>query len=126
MLMLENVTLPEGLNWVDEFNSSAVAQTAKRTLGGTLVVYHRSKEKGVPITLESLSDMGWAEKSTVDQLKALANVPGAVYSLLIRGEEVRVIFRHHEGVAFQATPVLQGGEQKEGSYFQVKILLMTV
>lgn len=123
---LENITLPDGLSWVEEFNSSGVAQTTKRTLAGSLVVFHAPLVGGRDITLESSSNMGWVDRDAVEALQLMSNQPGMVYSLLLRGVTYNVLFRHQDGTAFEATPVLAGGEQGPNAYFQIKLRLMTV
>lgn len=124
---IDGIDLPPGLNWTDEFRSSGVAQTTKRSLAGSLVVFHAPLVAGRPITLESAADMGWAQKPAVDQLVALANAPGAVYSLTLRGVTQSVLFRHENGSpGFEATPVMPGGEQGPDAYFQIKLRLLTI
>ena len=123
---LNGVTLPLSLQWSDEFSSSQVSQTAKKTLDGNVVVYYGQLKNGRPITLESVSDGGWVQKSVVDQLQLIANTAGGVYTLSLRGVTYSVMFRHHEGVAFEARPVIPVNAPVSGDYYLVKICLMVV
>ncbi|HNG61949.1 MAG TPA: hypothetical protein PKZ52_19165, partial [Cellvibrionaceae bacterium] len=39
MIQLDGLVLPSGLRWSDEFTTTSVAQSARRTLDGSLVVF---------------------------------------------------------------------------------------
>lgn len=105
MNTLDTTPLPPGLVWTDEFDSSTVAQTTRRTLSGGLVIYHAELQAGRPITLQSEPDSGWATLATVQALIALAAVSGAIYTLTLRGVAYQVMFAHHNPPALQASPV---------------------
>lgn len=124
-MTLDGITLPDGLQWVDKFQSSGVIQNVKRTLDGGLVVFHAPKIGGRPVTLESSSDGGWVKKSVVAQLQLIANVAGGVYTLTIHSETHSVMFRHNEGVAFEASPLIPNSIPNDNDYYTVKLRLMT-
>jgi len=65
------ITLPEDLQWVDEFAPWKVAQVLEHSLTGALIVHESAKLVGRPITLQSGSNSGWAARSVVEQLQAL-------------------------------------------------------
>lgn len=103
----DTVTLHPDTSWADEFQWHPVEQTATRTVTGALVVSAAARVAGRPITLQSSEDAAWEHRETVDgQLRNWAAVPGKVLVLTLRGTERDVIFRHHDGVAFEATPVV--------------------
>ena len=83
MILLGGVSLNDEIVWEDRDQSSQVAQTVKRTLGGKPIITSSSLLKGRPITLRATQDRGWLKKTTVDALIDLANVPGGVYQLQI-------------------------------------------
>lgn len=105
MPTLATTPLPPGLVWTDEFEPSTVTQSARRTLSGSLVIYHAAQQAGRPITLQSEPDSGWATLATVQALQALAAVPGATYTLSLRGTDYQVMFAHHNPPALQASPL---------------------
>lgn len=124
-MKLDTITLPNGLQWVDEFTNVNTLQSSARTLDGGLVVFHRQLIGGKLITLESLSDAGWVDRATLQGLRSLADAVDASYILEIRGTQYTVIFRHADG-ALDAVPVFPTGNNPPSStYYLVKIRLMT-
>ncbi len=126
MNTLEGIPLPSSLQWSDEYSSSKVTQTMKRTLDGGVVVYYGPNMAGLPITLESTSESGWVQKSVLDQLHTIANSPGGIYTLSLRGVSYQVMFRHQDGVALEAAPLIPVNSPGATDYYTVKIRLMTV
>lgn len=125
-IQLDTIQLPSGLQWADEFESQSVAQSAKRALDGSLVVFYSGLQAGRSITLEGGSDHGWMTKAQVDAVKALADNPGGTYTLNIRGVNHQVMFRHHEAPAVEATPIFPYANPASGDYYVCRIKLMTV
>lgn len=64
MITLDGIELPTGLLWSDEFASTRVTQTVRRTLDGSVVVFYGEMRAGLPITLESEPDAGirWTDR----------------------------------------------------------------
>ncbi len=126
VITLDSITLTPHLIWSDENNFNPVSQNIKRTLGGGLLVYTGNLSAGRPITLESLKDQGWETKSNVDSIKALADIPGKVMSLVIGSQIFSVMFRHHEPPAFTAEPLIFRVDAPSIDYFLVNIKLIEV
>lgn len=126
MIILNGIQLPAGLLWADEFTASSVAQTVRRTLDGSLVVFYGEHKAGVPITLQSLPDAGWLTRAQVEALAQLAASPGGVYPLILRGQTWQVMFRHHEPPAFEAAPLIQLAYPQPGDFYLATLKLMTV
>jgi hypothetical protein len=126
MVNLNGITLPAALSWTDEFEPYGVAQNTRRALDGSLVIYTAALTKGRPISLESPSDAGWVRRSVVEQLAALSNSPGAVFRLEIRNDAFDVVFRHGDGVAFEATPLFPEANPGPDSYYTVHLRLLTI
>ena len=99
------VTLPDALNWADEYTWSPVEQTKTYTTTGTLLIEEALKQAGRPITLEGSEDRTWCTRALVDQLHAWAGTPGMVLTLTLRGVDRSVTFDHEKG-ALQGLPVL--------------------
>ncbi|MBW7901270.1 MAG: hypothetical protein H3C26_07325 [Rhodocyclaceae bacterium] len=125
-LRLDDIDLPAGLHWFDEYTAHAVVQSVRRTLDGSLVVYYAALAAGRPITLASGEDHGWLRGSTVDALAVLAASPGAIYTLTLRGVARRVMFRHHERPAFEARPLWPLANPGPDDWYLATLKLMTV
>lgn len=126
MLLLDDLRLSADLLWSDEYQSHAVAQSVRRTLDGSLLVYYSGQSLGRPITLESQSDAGWLTQTQVIAIQRMADSPGGLYFLQLRGERLRVMFRHHEAPAFEATPVLPRANPGPDDRYRVILKLMTI
>ncbi len=127
MITLDNLTLPSGLQWSDEYNLQSIQQTAKRTLEGSLDILSAPLSKGVAITLESLQDGGWATRTLLDNIKQLALQIDSVYVLTIRGASYNVSFRYDGGSPIEATPVFPPEDSPGANdYYIIKLRLMTV
>lgn len=123
---LGGITLSKHMVWSDRDASSSVAQTFIRTLGGKAVVNTQQLESGMPITLEATIDTGWLTYNQVKQVRALADVAGAVYVLNFFGTQYNVMFAHHLGVAYDFTPISYRVVHDDGDYFTGTIKLITV
>lgn len=99
------VTLPDALNWTDEYTWSPVQQTKTRTTTGTLLIEEALMKSGRPITLEGSEDRTWCTRALVDQLRAWAVTPGIVLELTLRGVARNTTFDHEKG-ALQGLPVI--------------------
>lgn len=126
MITLDGILLPDGLVWTDEFASSRVAQSVRRTLDGSVVVFYGQLQAGLPITLESQPDAGWLTKTQVDAIALRAASPGGVYALTLRGHTYQVMFRHHEPPAFDVKPLIHRATPQPGDYYLATLKLMTV
>lgn len=126
MITLDGIELPMGLLWSDEFGASKVAQTVKRTLDGSIVVFYGEMRAGLPITLESESDAGWMTRSQVEALALRSASPGGVYTLTLRGQTLSVMFRHHDAPAFDARALVPRALPQLGDFYLATLKLMTV
>lgn len=99
------LTLPDALNWSDEYTWSPVEQTKTYTTTGALLIEEGVKQAGRPITLEGAEDATWCTRAMVEQLHAWANTATLVLTLTLRGVERTVTFDRERG-ALQGLPVL--------------------
>lgn len=121
------VNLNPDLYWSDEFTWHPVEQTVERTITGALIVSVATLQGGRPVTLEPEDDSsGWMTHSIVEQLRNWAAVPGKQLTLTLRGTSRSVIFRHHEGGAFDAEPVVHFSDVDSADYYRCTIRLMEV
>jgi hypothetical protein len=126
MIRLDTVALPDGLVWSDEFAAQTVAQSVRRTLDGSVVVFYGQHSGGLTITLESEPDAGWLTRTQVEALKLRADSPGGIFTLELRGQVFQVMFRHQEPPAFEAKPLFNLAHPQPGDFYLATLKLMTV
>lgn len=126
MITLDGIALPAGLLWSDEFAVTRVAQTVRRTLDGSVVVFYGELRAGLPITLESEPDAGWLTRAQIEALALRASSPGGVYPLVLRGQTWTVMFRHQDAPAFEAKPLVSVVNPQAGDFYIATLKLMTV
>lgn len=122
-------TLPinEDLLWEDENDWHPVEQTAERSITGALIVQASARANGRPITLAPEGeDSAWLTRATVEALRNWAAVPGKVMTLTIRGVARPVMFRHQDGQAVEAKPVIHYSDVQSGDFYRATIRLMEV
>lgn len=125
-ITLDAVTITTGMVWSDKNKYAPVAQSVRRTLGGTAVIEFGTLNKGTPVTLSSLEDQGWITKLQLDALQALADAAGGVYTLTIGAESYQVMFRHEEPPAMDFTPLIPRTIPLDDDWFVGTIKLLTV
>jgi hypothetical protein len=124
-ITLNSITLHPDLFWEDENKWLPIQQTAQRTITGALVVQAAVLTAGRPITLVSEGeDTAWLSTATLTSLRNLAVLPGQALTLTLRGQARSVIFRHHDGVAIEATPVVHYDDGAD--WYRVTIRLMEI
>ena len=109
--------------------NSPVDESARRCaapLDGSVVVFYGELHAGLPITLESEPDAGWLTRTQVEALALRAASPGGIYTLTLRGQTWRVMFRHQDAPAFEAKPVVPLANPQPGDFYLVTLKLMTV
>ena len=126
MISLDGIALPAGLLWSDEFAISRVAQTVRRTLDGSVVVFYGDLRGGMPITLESEPDAGWLSRQQVEAIALRAASPGGLYPLQLRSQSWLVMFRHQDAPAFEAKPLVSLAYPQAGDFYLATLKLMTV
>jgi hypothetical protein len=98
------LTLPDALNWVDEYAWSPVVQAKTYTTTGALLIEEATKQAGRPVSLEGSEDKTWCTRAMVDTLRGWAATAGMVLTLTLRGVARQVVFDHERG-ALQGIPV---------------------
>lgn len=121
------LNLHPDLVWADENNWFPVEQSIQRTITGALIVSSASRIAGRPITLAPVDDSSaWMPQATVEALRNFAVVPGRVMQLNIRGTSRDVIFRHHDGAAIEANPIINYNDLNSADWYKVTIRLMEI
>lgn len=121
------VQLNADLFWSDESEWQPVEQSVERTITGALIVSVATRNGGRPITLQPEDEgSGWMLRSTVELLRNWAAVPGKTLTLTLRATARSVIFRHHDGVAVEATPVIHFNDVDASDWYRCTVRLMEV
>jgi hypothetical protein len=108
------LTLPDALNWTDEYAWSPVQQSKQYTTTGALLIEEATKQSGRPITLEGSMDTTWCTRSLVDTLHTWAATSNITMVLVLRGTTRTVTF-DHEKEALQGLPVIFYADGSVGS-----------
>lgn len=124
----DTITLHPDLYWTDETAWHEVEQSIQRTITGALVVSAAGRIAGRPITLQPEDGEGsaWMPRTTVDALRNWAAVAGKQMTLTLRGQTYTVIFRHHDGAGFEATPIQHRSDVQGADWYTVVIRLMEI
>jgi hypothetical protein len=125
-IILGGTTLNPNMVWAERYAYSPVIQEVQVTLDGSPVIYTRTRDAGMPITLVALDDQGWLTKDMADAVQAAAQSAGATFALTIGAESFDVVFRHHEAPAVSLRPLLLRAVPLPEDYFVGEIKLMTV
>jgi hypothetical protein len=121
------LTLPEDYFWQDENAWHPVEQTAQRTITGSVVISASQRVGGRPITLQPLDDgTAWMPYSMLATLKTWGAVAGRQMTLTIRGAVRTVIFRHQDGSAIEATPIVHYSDVVSGDFYLVTLKFQEV
>ena len=79
------IDLTERLDWTDEFDWSPVVTEQRWGTAGALMLHVGQRQAGRPITLDGVNTSAWIDRATCDQLQAWKALPGAVFTLTVRG-----------------------------------------
>lgn len=103
------ILLSDSLYPSDEHDYSAIAETHKYALDGTLIIEQSVRKAGRPYTMQAPDNMAWMTRETVNLLKAERNKLGATFWLdyLADGvvKRVKVMFDNSGNDAVNAKPV---------------------
>lgn len=121
------VTLDPDLLWADEFDWAATEQTVTRSVTGAMLIQSGARAYGRPITLQPEDDSAaWMTRADMAQLRAWANTPGQVMTLTIRSVAHKVLFRHHDGNAISAAPVVHYADPADSDHMLVTLRFITI
>lgn len=88
---LQLIPLPRGMVWVDEHDWVAAQHATEYSITGALLVDAGTRLAGRPITLQGEADAGWIRRDVLAQVRALANAPGATYTLTLADDRVFIV-----------------------------------
>ena len=117
------ITLPDGLQWRDEFEWTAVEASTDYSLSGNLIVQEGVKQDGRPITLHGGQEGAWATRAAVKALHQMASTAGKTLTLNLWGQQYTVIFRRP---ALAAEEIMRLADPGDGHFYGITINLMEV
>ena len=108
---------PSGVKWIDRRQLFLVGQQVRRTLNGSIHIRAQRSLVGQPITLEIQFPNSWLYESKYQELKTLADIPGAQFTFTWQPETQNpgsiitdpkptpetylVMFRHNDAPALE-------------------------
>jgi len=105
-MIIGGVTLDKDMIWENEFQFTPAAGTAERAIDGHMVVQSFKTVGGQPMTLVGGESFGWQTRSTVIALQALANNPGATFTVTLPDTRTfNVMFRVEEETVMLFQPI---------------------
>lgn len=125
------ITLPEDLQWVDEYQPWAVSQVQEFSLTGALIIHESARLAGRPITLQSGSDFGWITRAVADQLRTLSETaPGPLMTLSLpaypSGTRTFSVRFRRDQPCIEAAPIKHKTPPAPTDYYSLVLRLMVV
>ena len=119
----EEIQIPNGMMWVDEFSWSKAVNSKEYSLNGSLIIESGIRSFGRPITLQSAEDSGWIKRQSVGILQRWAESLQELEFTDISGEAHKVMFDNSsdESVSFQPVSGFTDGISGEWYYGSVKL-----
>ena len=126
MITLGGIALSNDMYLESAHGWTGVAASVERSLGGNLIIWENEIEGGESFDLVCKENMGWIPYSTLVQVKALASVAGATYTLIYRTETFTVRFRNDDVPVLDMAPIIPRKELTDDpySYFFGRIKLL--
>lgn len=124
---LEEVTLPDGLYWKDEFDTVPYEEREERSITGLLLLFQQEKLGGQPLTLGGADDKNWITRREVKKLYAWAREPMLTMTLRLDDpayqKQFTVSFRNSEPPAISAKEVIDAKPLSDEIYYNVTLKL---
>lgn len=126
-MTLDDITLPDDLLWINEFDWNPVAQTTERSLSGALLVQEGQLSHGRSIVLSGNGEAGWVSRLTVKNLYALAKAANKTMSLTLPdGRQFSVIFDRANGSGLETRQLMPFAYPDDDDLYLVTLRLLTV
>ncbi|WP_066016823.1 MULTISPECIES: hypothetical protein [Endozoicomonas] len=126
-MILDTITLPDDLLWINEFEWNPVEQTTERSLTGALLVQEGQLLYGRPIVLSGNGEAGWVSRLTVKSLFALSKAANKTMTLTLPdNRQFSVIFDRSNGAPVEAQQVLPFAYPEDCDHYHLKVRLITI
>lgn len=124
-ITLAGITLPD-LVLQDEYAQAGVRSVVEFSLGGRPIIWE-DLQYGKTIDLIGDAETGWIDRTTLEALKTIANVPLQEFILDYEGDLKSVRFRHEDPPVISAIPILpRPNHSSVDWYANIRIKLMEV
>ena len=123
---LDSISLPDDLDWQDEFDWAPVVQTQTPTLTGSIIVEESAVPEGRPITLVAGEDFAWATRSLVKQLKEKEAVINTPMTLTINDVGSFSVIWRRDPVGVEAKQLLQISDPVDGDRYLLTLRFTVV
>ena len=126
-MQLDDITLPDDLLWINEFDWNPVAQSTERSLTGASLVQEGQLIHGRPIVLSGNGEAGWVSRPTVKSLYALSKAANKTMSLTLPdGRQFSVIFDRANGSGVETRQLMPFAYPDDDDLYLVTLRLITV
>lgn len=119
------LTLPDDLQWPDEFAWVPVSSTQSYSAGGALLINRGVKLSGRPITLQGGPTWAWMDRTTALTLLEWAGVAGAALTLSYRSVSYSVKFAPVDA-PLDVTPVVDYADPEGTDFYYATLRFITV
>jgi len=118
------ITLPDAMEWVDEYEHDVVKQDVQKLVGGGIVISENLVTAGRPITLEGGKNV-WITKSVIDSIVAMRSAVDVVITLVLPDlRSFSVMF--DKSSKLDAKPVWRKNIQSNDDVYTLKIKFIEV
>ncbi|MGE4519557.1 MAG: hypothetical protein AB7E04_08630 [Desulfobacteraceae bacterium] len=118
-MTLDDIILPDDLDWVNEFNWSPVIRNQQYGADGALFISDSVKQAGRPISFQGEQNTCWITRSEMQALNALLLQPDKTMTLTLSdGRQFTIMFDHASG-AIETEKVLKGSYFDSTEYYQI-------
>lgn len=124
-MLLDTLTLPTDLIWVDEFDWTPVQQTQTYSITGALIIERGTKLAGQSITLAGDNTSGLISRADLILLKAKLNSSSNMVLTLNDARTFNVIFNHSK-TPIEAKPWIDYSDPIDADFYTLKINLLAV
>ncbi|MBB1074469.1 hypothetical protein HUU62_08605 [Rhodoferax sp. 4810] len=104
-ITLNDLELPNGLRWIDEYTWTPVVQNAEYSLTGAMVIEEAIKLAGRPMTLLGGDRFAWIRRSALNQLKALLDIPTPSLTLTLHDNRQFVVIPDRNNSYLEISPL---------------------
>ena len=126
-MTLDDITLPDDLLWINEFDWNPVAQTTERSLSGALLVQEGQLSHGRSVVLSGNGEAGWVSRLTVKSLYALSELANKSMTLTLPdNRQFSVIFDRSNGLSLEARQVLPFAYPEDSDAYLLTLRLLTI
>ena len=126
-MQLDDITLPDDLLWINEFDWNPVAQSTERSLTGALLVQEEPFAHGRSVVLSGNGEAGWVSRLTVQNLYALSKAANKTMTLTLPdSRQFTVIFDRSNRAPVEAQQVMPFAYPEDNDQYLLTLRLLTV